>query len=46
MASSYDHVVANSMNENRRGREEQISRLLMLIDSTAINSANLEHISR
>lgn len=45
-ASTYDHTTAEKINKNRMGREEEISRLLMLIDSTALQSAYLEYISK
>uniref|UniRef100_A0A915D0Z2 Uncharacterized protein n=1 Tax=Ditylenchus dipsaci TaxID=166011 RepID=A0A915D0Z2_9BILA len=41
---TYDQSIADKMNENRRKREEQISKLLMIVDATAIQCAHSEHI--
>ncbi|KAL3101091.1 hypothetical protein niasHS_001551 [Heterodera schachtii] len=42
--SEYDKEVANTMNVNRREREEQLAKLLARSNALAINSARLEHI--
>ena len=45
-SSEYDTSVAQQMNDNRQKREEEVGRLLTMLDSTAIKSAHLEFICR
>lgn len=45
-SSEYDTAVAQQMNDNRQKREEEVGRLLTMLDTIAIRSAHLEFICR
>uniref|UniRef100_A0AC34RNU8 Uncharacterized protein n=1 Tax=Panagrolaimus sp. JU765 TaxID=591449 RepID=A0AC34RNU8_9BILA len=44
-ASQYDTNIAAQMNENRQKREEEVAKLLTMLDVTAIKSAHAEFIA-
>uniref|UniRef100_A0A914C964 Ectopic P granules protein 5 homolog n=1 Tax=Acrobeloides nanus TaxID=290746 RepID=A0A914C964_9BILA len=43
-SSNYDQELANLMNQNRQKREEEIGRILSMLDNMAIQSSHLEFI--